>query len=66
MKPIDYPKRISRLAKALNDAGLDAYIVTVPTPVDAQNQPDLAPLRAVPPSRPRARPARVKPWRDRP
>lgn len=28
MKSIDYPKRISRLAKALNDAGLDAYIGT--------------------------------------
>jgi UDP-N-acetyl-D-galactosamine dehydrogenase len=26
--------------------GLDLYIVTVPTPVDARNQPDLGPLRA--------------------
>jgi UDP-N-acetyl-D-glucosamine/UDP-N-acetyl-D-galactosamine dehydrogenase len=30
-------------AQALDD--LDAYVVTVPTPVDAANQPDLAPLQ---------------------
>jgi Xaa-Pro dipeptidase len=30
MKSIDYRKRISRLAKALNEAGLDAYIGTRP------------------------------------
>lgn len=29
-KPINYPKRISNLAKALNDVGLDAYIGTRP------------------------------------
>ncbi len=35
-------------AATTDDTGLDglgAYIVTVPTPVDAANQPDLAPLR---------------------
>ncbi len=32
-------------SSASDAAGADVYIVTVPTPVDAQNQPDLRPLR---------------------
>ncbi|HYM30416.1 MAG TPA: nucleotide sugar dehydrogenase [Candidatus Cybelea sp.] len=38
--------RLKVTASSADIAGSDVFIVTVPTPVDAHNQPDLGPLRA--------------------